>query len=1148
MWWGHTTDEEFGWYTSEPLCLNDDFTIIKRSCENGTWDEEPYCVSLQKRFTPCPENFTYHENTSICYVIVSNQTYPASCPYSATISFYDYVSLIGNEIIGPVWVPANRLSDLSLLNIVLKEPTKFFGTIVTSSYTWKGSFYKDCLVSHSSTSYELVNCNSTYDAVCAYKPLRYLKNIYCGNDFNDQCYYSDYDLSEAKCFCKHNQSESCDNLAELKKPFQNFILPPNHGDCRIGLEMQDEFLWINSKERISYSNWNYKTNFSKRYGVLTEESSWTLTNENEWDCVLCEETLNYQKTTLSLSLDLNSKRLVLTVSNPEYLYVPDNSDGIFCFTDTAAGTSQHPYSSISYDYSETFDNATKYYFSYSANCPGHYWCRAFAYPNLNLIKSERLLVYDEDIYGNEFAMTFLIEYNSSVDPTRTAFYGQIRDAVNERLSGSNETLPFSMRWVTMINVDENARVVEYLVHVTSKKFADVEVEYEEFKKLISSAVGEVASIQRMNQFKSVSYCLPDTTELNGNTLQWPLTKINSTVTPAEFCLHKDGSPVTRTCVGDFFTGAYWSSVLGSCAADPKQSPITAELYKLMQLNATLSEKSDSLVEITKNVSEYIPVDIHFIAEIFEKSDKEEVTNIENVTTVIDNIIGTQRATLEQSQVMLNSTDRILYNFDVLLQTFIAQHTRSAKSTIEQIITKNLIVFVFDAKRSNIRGIALYNRDGKKEVVKLRGDDFYTNVFYDESLEVAAYIPPSLIEQINQTISEDQPLIVIMTVFLNDLLFNEYPCIDSAQAYKSVFGILLPTIDEAYTSSIKIVYKFPETDTIEQCAYWRYGFKSEFENIKGQWEFQKRPISKRNIRVCDFEHTTHFGLLVLANVSPEEQENYAKHDTVLHIITAIETTFSVVGIFCIFTTAALFRRWRQNKGNRILLHYSIVTLLQLILLFLSSGTRTAGSAEEICIIVGVCLHYIVLSQFCWMLVMAILHYQRFVLVFDKPKRCIVLKACLVGYGLPLIPVTINLTTLTPYNYVTGNTGMCYPSGISFTIWLLVPVLFIATMNLAIFCVIIWNIFHEKASDMYGHDFILVLKLRLVAVLFSLLGITWIFGFAAEFLSSIAFAYLFTITGSIQGFVMFLAFIVLNDSTRNMYFILFMKSYKYRKWQK
>lgn len=126
-------------------------------------------------------------------------------------------------------------------------------------------------------------------------------------------------------------------------------------------------------------------------------------------------------------------------------------------------------------------------------------------------------------------------------------------------------------------------------------------------------------------------------------------------------------------------------------------------------------------------------------------------------------------------------------------------------------------------------------------------------------------------------------------------------------------------------------------------------------------------------------------------------------------------------------------------------------------------------------------------------------------------------------------------------------MCYPTGDGFTIWLLVPVLVVATLNLIFFCIIIWNIFHGKVNDMYGHDFILVLKLRLVAVLSSLLGITWIFGFATEFLSSITFAYLFTITASIQGFVIFLAFIVFNESTRNMYLVLFLKTKtKYRKW--
>lgn len=1153
IWWGNYSDDEPDWYLSEPLCLDENYTIIVRKCENGIWFPEPSCFAVQRKFSPCPEEFTYQEDVEMCYIVVSNQTFPPTCPFSNVISFNDYGFLVGNEIPGPVWYPARRLKDVGLSYMIMEEPTKYFGNIVTVKYSWKGSFYKDCLISYSSSSFEIVFCNSTYDAVCAYKSLRQLTNTYCSRSIDEGCYYSDYNLTASKCFCMKDATENCDNLAELKKPYQNFILPINRNNCRIGLVLEENFLWSNSKERISYSNWNRRTNFTNKFGVLTVDNYWSLESGNESSCVLCEESTTYESLQMLLTLDIKEKQLTLRIDNPRNIYIPEGSNGIFCFTDACdVNYSTHSYASIVPENYEIVNSTrVKYYFPYSTNCPGHYWCQVFTQPDLDIVETDQILVFDEEIYGNEFATTIIVEYNDTANPTSSTFYEALHDSLEAHLSNKTGTLPFYFRLVSITNVDDSTQTVEYLLHMTSKDFVGVETEYEKFKALISSAIGEMSSVHSMTNFRSVSYCLPETTVSNGYTLQWLLTKINSTITPEEFCLHGDGSPVTRTCAGDFFTGAYWSDVVGHCAEDPLQSSITTQLYELLHTNASLTEKSNSLVILTKNVSEYIAVDIHYIAEIFDKSDKDEVGSIENVTVVIDNLISSQKSTLKQSQAILNSTDRILYNFDILLQKFIIQQnilaTRATNSKIVEIITNHLIVFVFDAKQSDLRGLALYNRSNEKEVRRLTSDTSYIDLINEEYLEVAAYIPQSLIEQINETLEEHQPLIVIMTVFLNDYLFNEYTRGGNrGEPYKSVFGILLPTINEEYESSIKIVYNFSGSDADESCAYWRYGYISDFENIKGNWEIQQQPINGRRIRVCDFEHTTHFALLILADISSEELEKYAKHDTILHVITTIESAFSIFGIFCIYLTAILFNKWRQNKGNQILLHYSTVVLLQLTLLFMSNETRTSNRPVALCICIGICLHYIVLSQFCWMLIMAVLHYQRFVLVFEKPKQWILFKSCLFGYGLPAIPVIINLTTLSPSNYIEGNTGMCYPSGDGFTIWLLIPVLVIASINLTFFCVILWNVFHEEMNDIYGHDFVLVLKLRLMGVLFSLLGISWLFGFASEFLSSIAFAYLFTITVSIQGFILFLAFIVLNNSTRGMYLMLYLKNYRYKKW--
>ena len=191
------------------------------------------------------------------------------------------------------------------------------------------------------------------------------------------------------------------------------------------------------------------------------------------------------------------------------------------------------------------------------------------------------------------------------------------------------------------------------------------------------------------------------------------------------------------------------------------------------------------------------------------------------------------------------------------------------------------------------------------------------------------------------------------------------------------------------------------------------------------------------------------------------------------------------------------------------------------------------SKSLCTLVGVLLHYSIIAQFSWMLIIAILQFKKFVKVFATSPRYLVPKACLLGWVFPLFPVVL-VVVLEEGEYVQGSAGLCYPSSnlaMYLGVWL--PVAVIGIINAIIFVYIMYNVICSRVESRTGvnekkHQW------RLFVLLFFMLGLTWVFGFLSGFDFRIVFTYIFCFTATLQGFVVFLYFIVFNTSTRQMYY--------------
>jgi hypothetical protein len=177
-----------------------------------------------------------------------------------------------------------------------------------------------------------------------------------------------------------------------------------------------------------------------------------------------------------------------------------------------------------------------------------------------------------------------------------------------------------------------------------------------------------------------------------------------------------------------------------------------------------------------------------------------------------------------------------------------------------------------------------------------------------------------------------------------------------------------------------------------------------------------------------------------------------------------------------------------------------------------------------------LHYSVLASFCWMLVSAFLQFKRLVIIFGSQHiPHLLLKASLFAWGVPLLPVAV-LLAVDVNNYTPEGRRFCYPKGLGFYLAVLCPVLMIVTANLLVFGMILHSVIRgsvTKSHRQTGRKLVMQ-RITTSVLLFFLLGLSWVFGLVAHL--STLFAYLFCITATLQGFVLFVFFVLGKKQSR------------------
>ncbi|KAL3288758.1 hypothetical protein HHI36_003193 [Cryptolaemus montrouzieri] len=640
-----------------------------------------------------------------------------------------------------------------------------------------------------------------------------------------------------------------------------------------------------------------------------------------------------------------------------------------------------------------------------------------------------------------------------------------------------------------LKLQEDIEIIHMIVHWIlpdpAEYIPDIEKEFKEmvvFAKNIrpfeqNTIINHISNIYtRHNKF-----CMKEETRKSGSILIWPTTPLGQWAILSLPNISKGEPNIScKICSGNSSLGAYWATddcsmlfnvtqVFNNYCTSQFSVSEALNNFEYLQEQCHLNESSanealDNLNFITEEMSNnFDSYDIALVAIIFQLISTISNVNISTLSSVVNNLQMVDAEVLKESQEKYNATDNILYSLDqIFLKTKFENYSTDTFYVMEMNLTRHI-------------GIVVKAAGTYYQVMKVKNETEIDKLSTYDDFEAAVVF---------QTTSSNRNMSTIISIFFEQVFFNEKIGDDDVSM---IFGILFPDLQRnTFPGQIKVVYN-KYFYSSRGCAYWLYGIQNG-KPIFGEWFNESMSHENLKLLTCYYNHTTHFAMLI---------DNVGEISHLLDMITSIGCSLSVIGVFGILITGLIFEKWRKKLGNVLLLNFMFTIVIQIALFYFSTFIHETIANSDSCIIVGALLHYSVVSEFCWMLIIAILQFKRFVQVLTSPPKFIVLKSFLVGWVIPAIPVALILF-IDPDNYTVSSTGLCYPSGEGLYLGVVLPTSIIILINFIIFIYILFNIFRRKTECVDTVSNEIIFQWRLAILLFFMLGLTWSFAIIGEFI--------------------------------------------------
>ncbi|XP_037732411.1 adhesion G-protein coupled receptor G2 [Drosophila subpulchrella] len=637
----------------------------------------------------------------------------------------------------------------------------------------------------------------------------------------------------------------------------------------------------------------------------------------------------------------------------------------------------------------------------------------------------------------------------------------------------------------------------------------------------------------------LEYESDDSSETRTNRVE--KTRVGQKANLRDLCLNERGIPIRRRCQIRNGKRVWQSLDHITCRSAPELSS-SINLLAVKSPPDMISQLSNLL---TQSQAKLAAADVFSISEIFDSLVKKRERNAEvvgDLMKICQKVMTTDNETLRIS-ADVNATNSLLSNFEDYLdelgsQLFLRNTSVIQNSTefkfhtyfdmgVVVLKTNELSVFFVDPEVKNITGMAIFSNGNSSDFKSLHTYDKVDDVRAIENLQTAVFLP----EKLWKKLKKKGASYLVFKVYTRDALFVETAQEIQRRPTSNVISITIPGLYDNHLPE-KLPFflrngKANQTQYEGGCGYWNYQtWLSDGISTNGSG-------SSHPVILCLADHLTQFTFLLGVSKMQTSFDSY-EDDRSLDIITNVGLTLSLLGLFAIFLTAAVFKSFRSLASTKILLNLCAALFLQLLFFLILSQSKFLElldqSDSEKCTLIGAMMQYLLLVVFSWMFIIGFLQYQRYVRVIgvNHPRHYILISA-IVAWTLPLVP-TLLVVFLEPDSYRPSNSSLdtpiiCYPSGYGLSLGVILPIGLITVANAMLVGYITWSVY----KALFTRDLVLK-QLGLFVLLFFLLGITWIFGLCSYFDFGRIFAYLFCLTATLQGFVLFLFFIVFNKENQ------------------
>ncbi|KPP61947.1 putative G-protein coupled receptor 112, partial [Scleropages formosus] len=615
-------------------------------------------------------------------------------------------------------------------------------------------------------------------------------------------------------------------------------------------------------------------------------------------------------------------------------------------------------------------------------------------------------------------------------------------------------------------------------------------------------------------------CLEESQQMREGFYIWPQTEAQQTATVP--CEGDPRQKATRLCCLDGVTEkATWT------APDLLLCPLIVATILDLDNVVVLPSNSMDVVEIIENLTS-CHTKLSFTELVIVLGKLAEVVNMSQMTpplgTAIINVIA---------NIIATDSDLSLVTNEILSITDSIGNKMTFGGDQYNVAAPSLAISLFNVDPGHFQGLSFgvssVSQDSSPEIF-INQDPFDDTVaFISLPHVVGNYLP-----QQNGTSSRVQ--------------FHFYGTMDLFKDSEPKMKLNTYVVSASVTNATIVDLEQPIVVTLHhleanmlndevQCVYWDVNKNDKL----GGWESSgctvNHTIATRTTCFCN--HLTHFGVLLDVSRTMVSDVN----EEILTIISYLGCGISSIFLGISLLTYVAFEKLRRDYPSKILLNLSLA-LLGLNLVFLVNSWLSSFNSYGLCIVVAVVQHYTLLASFTWMGLEALHMYFALVKVFNIYVPFYMLKFCVLGWGIPLIIVSLVLIVkMDAYGSILYDNStqkqntldqFCWlKSDVVFYVSVVAYILFILLCNVSVFVVVLVQIRNMREGKAARKRSGLLHDLRGVASLTFLLGLTWMLAFFTWGPAKVALLYLFAILNSLQGFFVFLFHCLMKESVRKQW---------------